>query len=117
MDKKTALFVGASRGLGYALVQEYLARDWQVVATVREKSGTALHELAENSSRYLEVERLDITETNQILVLKRRLQKRKFNLLFVNAAVANDRYEAIRALFKTFGILSYRSRISKVHDY
>jgi len=95
MEKKTALIVGASRGLGFAIVKEYLARDWQVVATVREKSGTALHELAEGSSGHLEVEKLDITDTNQILSLKRRLQSRKFDLLFVNAGVANDRYETI----------------------
>jgi len=95
MEKKTALIVGASRGLGFAMVQEYLARDWQVVATVREKSGTALHELAERSSGHLEVEKLDITDTNQILVLKRRLQNRTFDLLFVNAGVANDRYETV----------------------
>jgi NAD(P)-dependent dehydrogenase (short-subunit alcohol dehydrogenase family) len=95
MEKKTALIVGASRGLGFAIVKEYLARDWQVVATVREKSGTALHELAESSSGHLEVEKLDITDANQILALKRRLQNRTFDLLFVNAGVANDRYETI----------------------
>ncbi len=95
MEKKTALIIGASRGLGFALVQEYLARGWQVVATVREKSGSALHELAERSSGDLEVERLDITDTNQMLILKRRLQNRRFDLLFVNAGVANDRYETI----------------------
>ena len=32
---KTALIIGASRGLGYALAAEYLARAWQVTATVR----------------------------------------------------------------------------------
>jgi NAD(P)-dependent dehydrogenase (short-subunit alcohol dehydrogenase family) len=95
MEKKTALIVGASRGLGFAMVTEYIARDWQVVATVREKSGTALHEFAERSSGKLEVERLDITDTNQILALKHRLRDRKFDLLFVNAGVANDRYETI----------------------
>jgi NAD(P)-dependent dehydrogenase (short-subunit alcohol dehydrogenase family) len=95
MERKTALIIGASRGLGFAIVKEYLARDWQVVATVREKSGTALHEFAGNSSGHLEVERLDITDTNQILVLKHRLRNRKFDLLFVNAGVANDRHETV----------------------
>ena len=32
---KTALIIGASRGLGYALAAEFLARGWQVTATVR----------------------------------------------------------------------------------
>jgi NAD(P)-dependent dehydrogenase (short-subunit alcohol dehydrogenase family) len=95
MENKTALIIGASRGLGLALVKEYLAREWKVVATVREKSGTALHALAEHSSGHLEVERIDITDTGQIAALKHRLQDRKFDLLFVNAGVANDRHETI----------------------
>jgi NAD(P)-dependent dehydrogenase (short-subunit alcohol dehydrogenase family) len=33
---RTVLIIGASRGLGYALAAEYLARGWQVTATVRE---------------------------------------------------------------------------------
>ena len=95
MEEKTALIIGASRGLGLALVQEYLARDWQVVATVRETSGTALHELAERSSGHLEVETLDITDTAQTAALKGRLQDRKFDLLFVNAGVSSERPEPI----------------------
>ena len=34
----TALIVGASRGLGLALAEEYLKRGWRVVATVRGKA-------------------------------------------------------------------------------
>ena len=32
---KTVLLIGASRGLGYAMVEEYLKRRWRVVGTVR----------------------------------------------------------------------------------
>ena len=95
MERKTALIIGASRGLGFALVKEYLARDWQVVATVRETSGTALQELAESSSGRLQVEKLDITDSGQIVALQLRLHNRKFDLLFVNAGVSNRRYETI----------------------
>ena len=31
----TALVIGASRGLGLALAEEYLKRGWHVIATVR----------------------------------------------------------------------------------
>lgn len=95
MEKKMALIIGASRGLGLALVKEYLARGWQVAATVREESGTALHELAEQSSGCLEIERLDMTDTAQIAALKHRLQNRTFDLLFVSAGVSSDRPEPI----------------------
>ncbi|MCW2935476.1 MAG: 3-oxoacyl-ACP reductase [Actinomycetia bacterium] len=42
---KTALIIGASRGLGCALAAEYLARGWQVTATVRGTRRTELHQL------------------------------------------------------------------------
>lgn len=93
--QKVALIIGASRGLGFAIVEEYLARNWQVVATVRETSGTALHKLAASSSGHLEVERLDITDANQAAALKNQLQDRKFDLLFVNAGVSSPRPEPI----------------------
>jgi len=95
MEQKMALIIGASRGLGFAIVKEYLARDWQVVATAPENSRTALQELAERSSGQLEVETLDITDTDQIAALKHRLQDRQFDLLFVNAGVSTDRPEPI----------------------
>lgn len=95
MKKKTALIIGASRGLGLAMVKEYLGLGWQVVATVREKSGSTLRGLAEGSRGRLEVEMIDITEAKQISSLKDRLQNRKFDLLFVNAGVTNAPYETV----------------------
>jgi NAD(P)-dependent dehydrogenase (short-subunit alcohol dehydrogenase family) len=38
---KTALIIGASCGLGYALAAEYLARGWMASATVRRPSAAA----------------------------------------------------------------------------
>jgi NAD(P)-dependent dehydrogenase (short-subunit alcohol dehydrogenase family) len=95
MEKKTAFIVGASRGLGLALAKEYLARNWRVVATARKKTGTLLNDLAQSSSGQLELEVLDITDSEQILLLKERLKGRKFDLLFVNAGITNDRYETV----------------------
>jgi NAD(P)-dependent dehydrogenase (short-subunit alcohol dehydrogenase family) len=95
MEKKKALIIGASRGLGLAITKEYLARGWHVVATVRQKSGTALHDLAQSFSGQLEVEMVDITNTDQISLLKKRLHGRTFDLLFVIAGVSNGRYETI----------------------
>jgi NAD(P)-dependent dehydrogenase (short-subunit alcohol dehydrogenase family) len=93
MEKKKALIIGASRGLGLALAKEFLARNWSVIGTVRQESGTALHDLAQTSSDQLQVEVLDITAIDQILSLKDRLQGRKFDLLFVNAGISNGRDE------------------------
>lgn len=93
--QKSALIVGASRGLGLAITRELLARGWRVTGTVRDEKRTQLYVLVEQYQAYLEIEQIDITETNQIVALKNRLTGRSFDLLFVNAGITNDRYETI----------------------
>jgi NAD(P)-dependent dehydrogenase (short-subunit alcohol dehydrogenase family) len=85
---KTVLIVGASRGLGYAMAEEYLKRGWNVVGTVR-GGGTRLHDLAANPGGRIQIESLDITVPDEIAALRARLAGRTFDLLFVNAGVAS----------------------------
>lgn len=92
---KTALIIGASRGLGLALAEEYLKRGWNVVATVRGSTHTGLHSLAEQAKGRLEVETCDINEPEQVNALHARVKSRQFDLLFVNAGVANNANETI----------------------
>jgi NAD(P)-dependent dehydrogenase (short-subunit alcohol dehydrogenase family) len=47
--RKSALIIGASRGLGCALAAEYLARGWRVTATARGSARTGLDGLAKSS--------------------------------------------------------------------
>jgi NAD(P)-dependent dehydrogenase (short-subunit alcohol dehydrogenase family) len=86
---KTVLIIGASRGLGLAMAEEYLKRGWSVVGTVRGESRTRLHELAAASHGRVQIETIDITVPEQIGALRRRLEGRPFDVLFVNAGVAN----------------------------
>jgi NAD(P)-dependent dehydrogenase (short-subunit alcohol dehydrogenase family) len=89
--KSTVLIIGASRGLGLAIVTEYLGRGSRVVATVRGTKRTPLHELAEGpSGARLEIEQLDITVDADIHSLRNRLDGRSFDLLFVNAGIAHE---------------------------
>jgi NAD(P)-dependent dehydrogenase (short-subunit alcohol dehydrogenase family) len=92
---KTALIIGASRGLGYALAAEYLARGWQVTATVRGTRHTDLHDLAGFSGGRLVVETVDITVPEQVAALHDRLAQATFDLLFVNAGVTNGPGETV----------------------
>ena len=92
---KAALIIGASRGLGYALAAEYLARDWQVTATVRGAGRTGLHDLARSSGGRLVVETVDITVPEQVAALRERLAQVTFDLLFVNAGVTNGPGETV----------------------
>lgn len=94
-DGRTALIIGASRGLGYALAAEYLARGRRVTATVRGTGRTGLHDLADSSGGRLVVERVDITVPEQIAALHERLARTTFDLLFVSAGVTNDPEETV----------------------
>jgi NAD(P)-dependent dehydrogenase (short-subunit alcohol dehydrogenase family) len=87
MASNTALIVGASRGLGLAMVNEYLKRGWHVTGTVRGTARTPLHDLASRSEGRLEVESVDVTDRNQVNALRHRLAERRFDLLFMNAGV------------------------------
>lgn len=92
---KTLLLIGASRGLGYALAEEFLRRGWRVVATVRAGGGAKLQDLVAGSEGRLEIETLDIAEADQIEALRARLSKHRFDLLFVNAGTKNPDGETI----------------------
>jgi NAD(P)-dependent dehydrogenase (short-subunit alcohol dehydrogenase family) len=92
---KTVLIIGASRGLGYALAAEYLARGWQVTATVRGAGRTTLHDVAESSAGQLVVETVDIAVPEQVAALHERLAQATFDLLFVNAGVTNGAEETV----------------------
>jgi NAD(P)-dependent dehydrogenase (short-subunit alcohol dehydrogenase family) len=92
---KGVLVVGASRGLGYALVEEYLRRGWHVVATQRGSARTRLHGLVAGYAGRLEIESVDINDPDQVAALRGRLVARRFDLLFVNAGVKNADHETI----------------------
>ncbi len=91
----TVLLIGASRGLGLAMADEFARRRWAVVATVRGNAQTKLHDLAEKHQSRIEIERLDITEPDQIAALRGRLSARTFDILFVNAGTANMQDETV----------------------
>lgn len=92
---KKLLLIGASRGLGFALAQEYLQRGWDVVATERGASPSRLHSLAQAYNGRLEIETVDIVRPDQVSALRARLASRRFDMLFVNAGVKNADHETI----------------------
>lgn len=93
--RKSLLLIGASRGLGYAMAEEFLARGWDIVGTVRGAARTRLHELSQRSPGRIEIQTLDITMPDQIGALRSSLAARIFDMLFVNAGVTNDPDETI----------------------
>lgn len=87
MTSRTALVIGASRGLGLALVEQLLGRSWHVIATVRGPSDE-LTALGERHGSDLEIEQVDINEEAGVRALHERLNNRNLDLLFVNAGIA-----------------------------
>lgn len=94
-NTKTVLIVGASRGLGFAMAEEYLQRGFNVIATGRSESTEKLERLAAKYPRALNVETVDITLPEEVKALHSRLSERRFDLLFVNAGVKNRDGETI----------------------
>lgn len=90
---KQLLLIGASRGLGLALAEEYLKRGWQVVATERSGRPSGLHDLAQAHHGWLEIEHVDINQPDQVNALRARLAARKFDMLFVNAGITTPNHE------------------------
>jgi NAD(P)-dependent dehydrogenase (short-subunit alcohol dehydrogenase family) len=84
--KKTIAIIGASRGLGLALAQEYCARNWNVIATARGKSA-GLDAFRERHPAALEIEHVDIVDLASVKALRERLAGRKLDTLFVNAGI------------------------------
>lgn len=80
---KTALVIGASRGLGLGLVKTLLADGWQVTATVRNpQKAEALQALGT-----VRIEKLDMDDQQAVIALSQQLKDQVFDLLFVNAGV------------------------------
>jgi NAD(P)-dependent dehydrogenase (short-subunit alcohol dehydrogenase family) len=86
---RTILLIGASRGLGLAMADEFLTRGWDVVGTVQKGARTELHDLADKHPGRVDVEILDVTAPDQIAALHDRLVGRSFDVLFHNAGTAN----------------------------
>jgi NAD(P)-dependent dehydrogenase (short-subunit alcohol dehydrogenase family) len=89
-----ALIAGASRGLGLGLADAFLSRGWRVVGTVR-GPGTGLHKL---TSPNLTIETVDINDGPGVQALHDRLAGHAFDLIFVNAGVANGPGETMAAV-------------------
>ena len=98
---RRVLVVGASRGLGEAIVESYVARGARVVGTVRGSGPSPLHEYARSAGAALEIEQVDVTIPEQLASFRKRLEGRCFDLLFVVAGISLAAQDAIGAEIAT----------------
>ena len=81
---KTALIIGASRGLGLGLTRELLERGWHVTATVRSvPKGAGL----EAYHAQVALDTVDINNVQMVNDFVRRVQSQQFDVVFINAGI------------------------------
>lgn len=78
---KTALITGANRGIGFALVQEYLTQGWRVIAVCRKSSP----ELEATDAQV--VAGIDVTSAQAIRDMLKAVAGAKIDLLINNAGI------------------------------
>ena len=89
-SNRTALIIGASRGIGLGLVRQLHSDGWQVTATVRTPArATELQAL-----NGVQIELLDIDDSAALDALTQRLQGQVFDLLFVNAGILGPGHQS-----------------------
>ncbi|MGV6394549.1 SDR family oxidoreductase [Pseudomonas caspiana] len=97
-DQKTALIIGASRGLGLGLVKRLAEQKWSVIATVRDQ-----HKAADlKAIPGVRIETLDMDDVASMDALKDTLQGQVFDALVVNAGVMGPtRPQSVEAVTNT----------------
>ena len=114
MTERTALVVGASRGLGLGLVKELAGRGWRAIATQRSPSA-ALNEFAAESGGKVRTETLDLEDSGQIDALAGRLAGETLDLLFVNAGISLRGVRASTATREDVARLFLTNAVAPIH--
>ncbi|MFD2643665.1 SDR family oxidoreductase [Pseudomonas japonica] len=111
MTTKTALIIGASRGLGLGLVERLSEDGWNVVATVRDTAkADALAKLPG-----VQVQTLEMNSTAQLDALQKHLEGQTLDLLFVNAGVKGpDNQDAEVAQLSEIGELFMTNAVAPI---
>ena len=93
---KTALIVGASRGLGLGLAEELVRRGWRVIATARSPDpGSKLAAAVAGSGGKLSVERVDVSDAPGVDSFCKRVSGQPLDLLFLNAGITGPKHQSV----------------------
>ena len=92
------LITGASRGIGFALARQYLARGSRVIATARNAGGDDLLALQQQYRDQIELLTLDVTSPQAIALIPKTLDKQPLHLLINNAGLYTSSDDCIDTL-------------------
>jgi len=84
-----ALVVGASRGIGLAVVQAFSAQNWNVTATYRSEIPAAGHVAKSDWHR------LDMTQPQAVSAFAAQLGEQRFDLILINAGIFGPSHQKL----------------------
>jgi NAD(P)-dependent dehydrogenase (short-subunit alcohol dehydrogenase family) len=87
----TVLITGANSGIGLEFAKEYAAKGWTVIATHRRSSPPETLAALAAEHKNVRIERLDVTNLDNINELAAKLKDVPIDVLINNAGVYNDR--------------------------
>ena len=90
---KTALIIGASRGIGHEFAREYCRDGWRVLATARDKA--ALSTLDALGAQTFS---LDVTQPEQIAALAWQLDEERLDVAIIVSGVYGPRTEGVETI-------------------
>jgi NAD(P)-dependent dehydrogenase (short-subunit alcohol dehydrogenase family) len=88
---ETVLITGANSGIGLEFTKQYIAKGWTIIVTHRRPETP--QSLADLAAKYpkLRIEKLDVTNVEQVHALATKLKDVPIDVLINNAGVYNDR--------------------------
>jgi NAD(P)-dependent dehydrogenase (short-subunit alcohol dehydrogenase family) len=90
-DSPTVLITGSNRGIGLEFVRQYAARGWRVIATCRNpETASELRAIAADYDN-VTIDRLDITEHDNVDALAEKYTDMPIDVLLNNAALLGSR--------------------------
>ena len=99
----TVLVTGSNRGIGFEFARQYAEAGWRVIATARKpESSDELQALAEKHAD-VHVERLDVTDDEQIAALAAKYEGQPIDVLINNAGVRGSLSEQALGSFSREG--------------
>ena len=94
MSERTALIVGASRGIGLGLAQELAGRGWRVIATRRSPSA-GLAQAAAASGDRIEIATTDVTDPMSLEALASGIAPGSLDVVLVNAGIIGPERQSV----------------------
>ena len=94
--RKHILIIGAERGLGLGLAQQFFDRGWHVVGTARHGDNVdALTAVGSQDATRLGLAYIDVTQAEHIDELEKALGERQFDVIFMNAGIFGALHQSV----------------------